>query len=49
MRELALHILDIVENAIDADAHHIDLSIVENLDPEYGGFGTRSMKKAIGG
>jgi anti-sigma regulatory factor (Ser/Thr protein kinase) len=34
MRELALHILDIVENAIDADAQHIDLSIVENLDED---------------
>ena len=32
MRELALHILDIVENAIEANAHHIDLSVVENLD-----------------
>ena len=34
MRELALHILDIVENAIDAHAHHIDLSVVENLDED---------------
>ena len=31
MRELSLHILDIVENAISADAHHIDLVIVEDL------------------
>ena len=31
MRELALHILDIVENAIDAQARHIDLSVIENL------------------
>lgn len=34
MRELALHILDIVENAIEANAHHIDLSVVENLDED---------------
>jgi hypothetical protein len=32
MRELALHILDIVENSIDADAHRIDLIIVEDVN-----------------
>ena len=31
MREISLHILDIVENAISADAHHIDLTVVEDL------------------
>jgi len=31
MRELSLHILDIIENAISADARHIDLAIVEDL------------------
>jgi anti-sigma regulatory factor (Ser/Thr protein kinase) len=30
MRELALHILDVVENAIEADAQHVDLTIVED-------------------
>jgi anti-sigma regulatory factor (Ser/Thr protein kinase) len=34
MRELALHILDIVENAIEANARHIDLSIVENMNED---------------
>ena len=34
MRELALHILDIVENAIDAKARRIDLSVVENLNED---------------
>jgi len=34
MRELALHILDIVENAIEANAHRIVLTIVENLDED---------------
>jgi anti-sigma regulatory factor (Ser/Thr protein kinase) len=34
MRELALHILDIVENAIEANAHHIDLSVVESMDAD---------------
>jgi anti-sigma regulatory factor (Ser/Thr protein kinase) len=34
MRELAMHILDIVENAIAASAHHIDLRIVENIDAD---------------
>ena len=29
-----MHILDIVENAIDAKAHHIDLSVVENIDED---------------
>jgi len=32
MRELSLHILDIAENAISADARHIDLAIVEDVD-----------------
>jgi anti-sigma regulatory factor (Ser/Thr protein kinase) len=31
MRELALHILDIVENAITVGAKHIDLTIVEDM------------------
>ena len=30
MRELALHILDIVENALEADAHHVELVVVED-------------------
>jgi anti-sigma regulatory factor (Ser/Thr protein kinase) len=30
MRELSLHILDIVENAVSADARHIVLSVVED-------------------
>jgi anti-sigma regulatory factor (Ser/Thr protein kinase) len=34
MRELALHILDIVENALQADAHRVDLTIVENLNTD---------------
>jgi anti-sigma regulatory factor (Ser/Thr protein kinase) len=34
MRELALHILDIVENAIEAHAHRIALTVVENLDED---------------
>jgi anti-sigma regulatory factor (Ser/Thr protein kinase) len=34
MRELALHILDIVENALQADAHHINLTIVEELNQD---------------
>lgn len=34
MRELALHILDIVENAIDAQAQHIDVSVIENMDED---------------
>jgi anti-sigma regulatory factor (Ser/Thr protein kinase) len=32
MRELSLHILDVVENAIEAGAHHVDLIVVEDLD-----------------
>ena len=32
MRELSLHILDIVENAIEAGARHVDLTIIEDLD-----------------
>jgi hypothetical protein len=31
MRELSLHILDVAENAIQAGACHVKLSIVENL------------------
>ena len=34
MRELALHILDIVENALQADAHHVKLSIVEDRNAD---------------
>lgn len=34
MRELSMHILDIVENAIEAGARHIDLTIVEDLDAD---------------
>ena len=34
MRELALHILDVVENAIEADAHQVDLTIVEDLEAD---------------
>jgi anti-sigma regulatory factor (Ser/Thr protein kinase) len=34
MRELAMHILDIVENAIAANAHHIDLRIIEDMDAD---------------
>ena len=30
MRELALHILDVVENALEADARHVDLIVVED-------------------
>ena len=30
MRELALHILDIVENALEADARHVELVIIED-------------------
>lgn len=30
MRELALHILDIAENSIEADASSIDINVVEN-------------------
>jgi anti-sigma regulatory factor (Ser/Thr protein kinase) len=31
MRELALHILDVVENAIEAGAQQVDLAVVEDL------------------
>jgi hypothetical protein len=34
MRELSLHILDVVENAIEADAHHVNLAIVEDLNAD---------------
>lgn len=34
MRELALHILDMVENALQADAHRVDLTIMEDLDAD---------------
>lgn len=34
MRELSLHILDVVENAIEAGARLIELTIVENLDAD---------------
>ena len=34
MRELALHILDIVENAISAGAKHIEIDIVEDRDAD---------------
>jgi anti-sigma regulatory factor (Ser/Thr protein kinase) len=30
MRELALHILDVVENALQAEARHIELTVVED-------------------
>jgi anti-sigma regulatory factor (Ser/Thr protein kinase) len=30
MRELSLHILDVVENAVEAGAHRVDLTIVED-------------------
>ena len=32
MRELSLHVLDVVENAMEAGVLHIDLRIVEDLD-----------------
>ena len=34
MRELSLHILDMVENAIEAGAQHVGLAIVEDLDAD---------------
>jgi anti-sigma regulatory factor (Ser/Thr protein kinase) len=34
VRELSLHLLDVVENAIEAGAHHIELAIVEDLDAD---------------
>jgi hypothetical protein len=34
MRELALHILDTVENSIEANAYYIDLTVVENMDED---------------
>ena len=34
MRELSLHILDVVENAIEAHADHVDLQITEDTDAD---------------
>jgi anti-sigma regulatory factor (Ser/Thr protein kinase) len=34
MRELSLHVLDVVENAMEAGVLHIDLRIVEDLDAD---------------
>ncbi len=34
MRELSLHILDVVENAIEACARHVELTIIEDLDAD---------------
>jgi hypothetical protein len=34
MRELSLHILDMVENAIEANAAHVDLQITEDMDAD---------------
>ena len=34
MRELSLHILDVVENAIEAGARHVELAIMEDLDAD---------------
>lgn len=34
MRELSLHLLDVVENAIEAGARHLALAIVEDLDAD---------------
>ncbi|MBN1642990.1 MAG: sensor histidine kinase [Anaerolineae bacterium] len=34
MREISLHILDVVENAIEAGAQHVDLQVVEDLDAD---------------
>lgn len=34
MRELSFHILDVVENAIEAGARHVKLTIVEDLDAD---------------
>ena len=34
MRELSLHILDVVENAIEANAAHVDLQITEDMDAD---------------
>ena len=35
MRELSLHILDLLENALEAGATRVDLSIDENLDADW--------------
>jgi len=34
MRELALHILDVVENALEADARTIELTVIEDKDAD---------------
>jgi len=34
VRELSLHLLDVVENAIEAGARHVALAIVEDLDAD---------------
>jgi len=34
MRELSLHVLDVVENAIEAGARRIDLVLIEDLDAD---------------
>jgi anti-sigma regulatory factor (Ser/Thr protein kinase) len=34
VRELSLHILDVVENAVEAGARHVALAIVEDLDTD---------------
>jgi len=34
VRELSLHILDVVENAIEAGARHVELAIMEDLDAD---------------
>lgn len=34
MRELSLHVLDLVENAIEAGAQHVDLVVIEDLDAD---------------
>ena len=31
MRELALHVLDVLENAVEAGARHIDLTVIEDV------------------
>jgi anti-sigma regulatory factor (Ser/Thr protein kinase) len=35
MRELSLHILDVVENAIEAGAHHVEVVIIEDVDADH--------------
>jgi hypothetical protein len=32
MRELSLHLLDVVENAIKAGADHVELQIIKDMD-----------------